>query len=68
MSFISAGEYICMLNCVGYLGAIISIIMLILNLIFFVSPNSPIFSSIIDKNNKHDEDSTSFTQVNQIAI
>jgi len=68
VSFISAGEYICMLNCVGYLGAIISIIMLILNLILFVSPNSPIFSSIIDKNNKHDEDSTSFTQVNQIAI
>ena len=49
ISFLYYEEYICLFNSLGYYGAIVSILLLLFNIILFVSPKSPKFSTIIDK-------------------
>ena len=47
--FIYYNKYICIFNCVGYYGAVVSIIMLFLNIFLFTSPDTSKFSKIIDR-------------------
>jgi hypothetical protein len=42
-SFISIDKIICIFNCVGYYGVIVSIIMIILNQMLFIPPKDPRF-------------------------
>ena len=49
-SFLYIDEYICMFNCLGYYGAIVSLLMLIINQIYFVSPKDERFFVTMDKN------------------
>ena len=66
-SFISIDITYCLFNCVGYFGAIVSLIMFILNLIFFTSPQTQKFSMTKDKNSNLNS-KTSSTQINQEGI
>ena len=67
MSVISIDIAYCMFNCVWYYGAIVSIIMIIINQIYFISPNKAIFSIVIDKNEERDANASS-SQINQVNI
>ena len=47
--FLHYDKYICIFNCLGYYGALVSFIMLLLHIFLFRSPKDPNFSTTIDK-------------------
>ena len=51
--FLSTDKYICMFNCLGYFGLIVSLLMLIINQIYFISPKDERFFVTMDKNSGH---------------
>ena len=64
--FLFYEKYICIFNCVGYYGAVISILMLILHIFLFVSPKALGFSTTLDNdkdlNNNNSDDITNVSQ------
>ena len=65
--FISSGTGWCIFNCVWYYGAIVSVLMIVINHIFFISPKDSRFSMVIDKN-LHLNSNASASQLNQESI
>ena len=60
LSFIRIGDICCLLNCIGYYGILGSIILIIINIIFFVPPKDPKFSVLL--NQKNDDVNVSSSQ------
>ena len=67
MSFISSDKAWCLFNCTWYYGAIVSVIMIVINQIFFLSPKDDRFSTVIDKNLNLNPNKSS-SQINQVSI
>ena len=67
MSFISSDKAWCLFNCTWYYGAIVSVLMIVINQIYFLSPKDNRFSTVIDKN-LHLDTNASNSQVNQVSI
>ena len=64
--FFHYDKYICIFNCLGYYGALISILMLLLNIFLFKSPKDINFLTILDKDkiliNNNDDNATNLSQ------
>ena len=52
-SFISIDKIICIFNCVGYYGVIVSILMIILNQMLFIPPKDPRFLITVEEFGKN---------------
>ena len=66
-SFLSIGTVFCIFNGFMYYGAFISILMLVINQIYFISPKDQKFSVLMDKNSNPNTNA-SYSQVNQVII